>query len=241
MTLVYGHRGARGEAPENTIAGFLHAKAEGVAGIETDIALTADHIPVIHHNPELADGRLIRDVKRSFMPEIPSLAEALAAVPDMDWLLEVKTFPPTPEKSFSAAIMAAAIIAVLRASGIPASRLYILAFEWQVLREFAAHAPEFPRVCLTAPPQEEDRAPWWGRGYEGLTTPQAVARCGAGTWSPLHKTLAPAQIIQAHELGLKIIPWTVNDPADFARLSPLVDGLTTDYPSRFCIKQPKRL
>ena len=60
---IYGHRGARAERPENTMDGFLHAVAFGVTGIETDIALTADFCPVLHHDPELADGRRIKDVK----------------------------------------------------------------------------------------------------------------------------------------------------------------------------------
>jgi glycerophosphoryl diester phosphodiesterase len=232
MTLIYGHRGARGEAPENTIAGFLHAKAAGVAGIETDIALTADLVPVLHHDPELADGRLIRNLPRAEMPGVPTLAEALAAVPEIDWLLEIKTFPDTPEKTFPPAIMAEAVLKTLTASFISLGRFSILAFDWQVLREFAATAPEVRLVCLTAPRQEEARDLWWGQNFESLTTPQAVARFGAPVWSPLHKTLTPAQIAQAHDLGLKIVSWTVNDPADFARLAPLVDGLTTDFPSR---------
>ena len=53
---IYGHRGARAERPENTMDGFLHAAATGVAGIETDIALSADACPVLHHDPELPDG-----------------------------------------------------------------------------------------------------------------------------------------------------------------------------------------
>ncbi len=64
MAAIYGHRGARAERPENTIEGFLHAAAQGVAGIETDIALSADACPVLHHDPELPDGRRIKDVRQ---------------------------------------------------------------------------------------------------------------------------------------------------------------------------------
>jgi glycerophosphoryl diester phosphodiesterase len=59
MATIYGHRGARAERPENTIEGFVHAVARGVAGIETDIALSADFCPVLHHDPEFSDGRRI--------------------------------------------------------------------------------------------------------------------------------------------------------------------------------------
>jgi glycerophosphoryl diester phosphodiesterase len=48
-----GHRGARGLAPENTLAAFRRALAIGVTTIETDIAVTKDLVPVTSHNPNL--------------------------------------------------------------------------------------------------------------------------------------------------------------------------------------------
>jgi glycerophosphoryl diester phosphodiesterase len=97
---IYGHRGARGEAPENTIAGFTHALKTGVSGLETDIALTADLVAVLHHDPDLPDGRLIRHTNFAELQGIPTLAAALAAFPHTHWLLEIKTFPAHPEKSY---------------------------------------------------------------------------------------------------------------------------------------------
>jgi glycerophosphoryl diester phosphodiesterase len=233
LTAIYGHRGARGEAPENTIAGFLHAQSAGVAGIETDIAVTADFCPVLHHDPALPDGRLIRDLPRAELPGLPTLAQALTAVKETDWLLEIKTFPDDSYKSHKPEIMVPAVLAALDASKVAPGRIRILAFEWRVLDLIRARAPFLRLVCLTAPPQEAARNIWWGRGYDDLTTPRAVARFGATIWSPLHKTLTLNQIAEARALGLRIVPWTVNDPEDFARLAPLVDGITTDYPGRF--------
>src|SRR5439155_21621382 len=47
--LLFGHRGARGEAPENTLAGFAHARRAGVAAFELDVRPTADgRLAVIH-------------------------------------------------------------------------------------------------------------------------------------------------------------------------------------------------
>lgn len=48
-----GHRGCRGLRPENTLAGFQHAMALGVSGFEFDIAVTADGVPVLYHDPAL--------------------------------------------------------------------------------------------------------------------------------------------------------------------------------------------
>jgi len=233
MTAVYGHRGARGEAPENTIAGFRHARAAGVAAIETDIAVTADFCPVLHHDPDLPDGRLIHDCHVSDLGGVPTLVEALTEISDIDWLLEIKTFPDQSHKSHPPATMVGAVLAALSAARIPFSRIRVLAFDWSVLDDVRRRAPDLHLVCLTAPPQERAQSIWWGRGHDGLTTPRAVARFGAATWSPHHAALTLEQIAEAHALGLRVVPWTVNDPADFSRLAPLVDGITTDFPTRF--------
>ncbi len=63
---LQGHRGARGLAPENTIAGFARALTVGVTTLELDIAITRDDVLVISHDPALnpditrsADGRFL--------------------------------------------------------------------------------------------------------------------------------------------------------------------------------------
>lgn len=94
--LVIGHRGAPGEAPENTIASFEAAVDAGAEAIEFDVALSADGVPVIAHdeNLERVSGQEVRvsqldlaelrmlDVSRTLRtwptPErIPTLAEVL--------------------------------------------------------------------------------------------------------------------------------------------------------------------
>ncbi|MFO7634224.1 MAG: glycerophosphodiester phosphodiesterase family protein [Caldilinea sp.] len=60
--------------------------------------------------------------------------------------------------------------------------------------------------------------------------PDLVSR-GADIWSPDFTTLSQALLDEAHELGLTVIPWTVNEPADMQRLIEMgVDGLITDRP-----------
>ena len=233
MIPIFGHRGARGEAPENTMAGFRHAAFCGVSGIETDISLTADLCPVLHHDPKLPDGRLIRDLNQAELPGVPTLAQALSALPAMDWLIEIKTFPPQPGLSHPPAVMVEAVLKVIEQSGVNPARIALLAFDWAVLREAARRAPDLRLVCLSAPDQEAARAAWWGSGFGGLSTAQAVARFGAGTWAPWHGTLQDDEIHQARQLGLKVIAWTINEPADFQRLSPWLDGVITDHPTRF--------
>ncbi len=52
-TLIYAHRGASKLAPENTMPAFELAKAAGAEGIETDVQLTKDHIPILIHDENL--------------------------------------------------------------------------------------------------------------------------------------------------------------------------------------------
>jgi glycerophosphoryl diester phosphodiesterase len=232
LPLIYGHRGARGEKPENTIAGFLHAKSVGVAGIETDIAMTADLVPVMHHDPELPDGRLIRNFSRADLPDVPTLAETLAAVPDMTWLLEIKTYPPHPGKSHPPRDVVSRVLEVLDATNTDPAKIAIKAFDWEVLREVARQRPNLRRICLTAPDTAAAWDLWWGSGANALL-PEAVAETGAYAWSAFHKTLKAEKIERAKALGLKVFAWTVNEATDFDRLAPLVDGIVTDYPSRY--------
>lgn len=60
MIAVFGHRGARGLAPENTLAGFRLASHLGLTGVEFDVGMTADNVPIVHH-----DARLHRDIARN--------------------------------------------------------------------------------------------------------------------------------------------------------------------------------
>ncbi len=58
--VIYGHRGARGVLPENTMEGFRWLRAHGVPGVEIDVQLGADGVPVVIHDP-LIPAQLARD------------------------------------------------------------------------------------------------------------------------------------------------------------------------------------
>jgi glycerophosphoryl diester phosphodiesterase len=229
---IYGHRGARAERPENTMEGFHHAKSLGLPGIETDIAMTRDFVAVLHHDAALPDGRLIKSLNYNELPTyIPTLDKAVHEVPDIDWLLEIKTYPPAPGDTHTPPQMVEHLLACL--TDIDPARLRILAFDWSVLRAVAQQAPELRRICLTEPKTEAARDLWWGPEYRGMTIPEAVAASGAAGWSAFHATLTEPEISAAKTLGLEIFAWTVNDIASFHRLSPLIDGTITDSPSSF--------
>jgi glycerophosphoryl diester phosphodiesterase len=76
---------------------------------------------------------------------------------------------------------------------------------------------------------------WWDGptpGDFGGSVPRVVAAEAAGAcWAPGYRDLTQAQVQEAHALGLRVVPWTVNGPADMARFIAWgVDGLCTDRP-----------
>jgi glycerophosphoryl diester phosphodiesterase len=80
--IAFGHRGARAHAPENTLAGFELALKLGATGLESDVWLTADGVPVLDHDgvvrKSLRRNRPIAEMHRSALPRhIPSLAELI--------------------------------------------------------------------------------------------------------------------------------------------------------------------
>jgi glycerophosphoryl diester phosphodiesterase len=85
-------------------------------------------------------------------------------------------------------------------------------------------------------PGADGASPW----HAGLriadqrgSVPALVKAAGCGTWSMFWRNLTPALADEAHALGLKVVPWTVNDPSQMRRLIDIgVDGIITDYPDR---------
>lgn len=79
--IAFAHRGARAHAPDNTIESFELALRLGATGLESDVWLTCDGVPVLDHDGIVKQGlrrRPIADLARAQLPpHIPSLAEML--------------------------------------------------------------------------------------------------------------------------------------------------------------------
>jgi glycerophosphoryl diester phosphodiesterase len=155
--------------------------------------------------------------------------------------VEVKTFPERPQLSASPEAFAQALRADLEATG-SASLVAVLAFDWRVLSAAQRLMPQIALAALTEEQPGEDTvrlgsarpSPWLG-GLDPHSFDSSVARLvqasGAGTWGPDYLDLDAQRIEQAHALGLRVVPWTVNDEADMERLLAFnVDGMITDRP-----------
>ena len=284
---VLGHRGARGLAPENTLAGFELGMAIGVSGFELDCAVTRDGIVVVYHdailNPDITRARggqwlesagppiwtlsydelsrydvgRIRpgsDYERRFSGQkpvdgarIPRLAElfTLARKPGNERLtfcLEIKSSPLTPERTTDPVDFARRVVDVVHEFGMSA-RVSILSFDWNTLAAAKEIAPEIPLTCLTAEQSWQDnivsrhRASSWTAPLHvsqfGGSLPRTVKAAGAAAWAPYFEEISRERIEEAHALGLKVVTWTANEPADLRRLIEWgVDAIITDYPDR---------
>ena len=155
--------------------------------------------------------------------------------------VETKLDPLRPVETMSPLAFARALVDVIRGAGM-ASRTTIQSFDWRTLRLLRELAPEIELVALTDQQPDEDtieagkpgKSPWLGDldvdNHNG-SVPQLVKELGAAVWSPHARDVTPALVIEAHSLGISVIPWTVNDPKDMAlAIGAGVDGLISDRP-----------
>ena len=280
---LQGHRGARGLAPENTLAGFRTALDLGVTTLETDLAVTKDEVVVISHDPLLnADltrldgqwiataGPVIRtltlaDLKRYDIgrlnpaskyaqqyPEqkpvdgerFPTIEEFFAmAGPDVRFNIEIKTNPNKPELTLDPERFAELAVTAIR-KGNAGARSTIQSFDWRGLLASRRLAPDIATACLSIESNNFDTvgrasaqpSPWLGgldlKAHDS-SVPKLAKAAGCAVWSPFWRNVTAESVKEAQALGLKVVPWTVNNPADMAQLIDLgVDGLITDYPDR---------
>ncbi|MEZ4560108.1 MAG: glycerophosphodiester phosphodiesterase family protein [Caldilineaceae bacterium] len=106
------------------------------------------------------------------------------------------------------------LVALIEEYGLD-ERVIVQSFDHRSLQAVAQLNPTLPLAALTA----------GGRAVE------AYAALGATIWSPRARDVTPDLLDRAHTAGLRVIPWTVNDPDDMRRLIDLgVDGIITDRP-----------
>jgi glycerophosphoryl diester phosphodiesterase len=279
---LQAHRGARGLLPENTLAGFERALAIGVTTLELDIAITADGVPVISHDPALhpaltrdpsgrwlaGTGPLIRSLTlaqlqqydvgrldpaspyaRDFphqqprdgerIPTLAALFERVKALgaDHVQFAIETKIHPDRPQETVDVAEFVDRVLAVVRQAGMT-ERVRIISFDWRTLQRVQQLAPSVGTVYITI---ENPRAnnvlhPVMTAGLSWHTHRSAAAMikaAGGGFWSPNFHNIDAGKVKAAQQLGLRVIPWTVNETADMERLIAWgVDGIVTDYPDR---------
>ena len=153
--------------------------------------------------------------------------------------IETKLSPDKPDETPLPEPFARALVDQIRKAGV-AGRSTIQSFDWRTLQVVQRIAPEIPTAYLTLQRRfdnigaERAEGSNWTAGYQYRvhgSVPKMVKAAGGGTWSAFHGDLDAAKVKEAQALGLKVLAWTVNDPAQMARVLDYgIDGLITDRP-----------
>ena len=176
---------------------------------------------------------------------VPRLADVFALVKKsgnetVRFNIETKIFPVAPGLTTTPEDFARKLIAAIRAGGME-HRAAIQSFDWRTLQVVQKEAPEIPTVYLTVEKgfmdsiQRDKPSSPWTAGFHvsrhGGSIPRMVKAAGAAVWSPYHAETTREQVKEAQALGLKVVVWTVNEPADMRRLIGWgVDGIISDRP-----------
>jgi glycerophosphoryl diester phosphodiesterase len=245
---VFAHRGASGEAPENTLPAFALGVEQGADILEMDVHQTRDGVVVVCHDPSVdrtTDGsglistmtfdelrqldagyRFTADGGKTFPYRgkgirIPTLKEVLAAFPDHPLNIEIKAHDRW---------LVARTCALLDDAGRFADGSVVLAaFEHDLMKLIRHHVPKGSHTALSV------RETRWFLQYIWLPGTRFCSR-GRAFQVPVKKKLlrvvTPRFVKFAHKLGLEVHPWTINDEKEMRRLIAMgVDGLFTNYPA----------
>jgi glycerophosphoryl diester phosphodiesterase len=239
-TLNIAHRGAAGDAPENTLAAFELAVAQGAEGIELDVQLSADGVPVVIHDKWLRrttsgkglvsvhtaaelrgldagswfNRKFPKKARREYVGlRIPTLAEAFAWVGERRCLalVELKQGLTSPP-----GIERAVREAIYRAD--VAHLTTVISFDHASLRRL----------------RRLDAAISLGASFKRpLLAVRRAKLLGAECVAPHWPYATRGFVRRAHRAGLRVMVWTVNQPRGMQRLvERSVDGIITDHPAR---------
>lgn len=239
-TLIFAHRGAAGDAPENTLAAFEWALRQGADGIECDVHLSAEGVPVVIHDARLErttsgsgwvgehslaalkrldagswfNERNPAKARRDFVRQrIPLLEETLWWVRRRGCkaLVEIK------EGGAASPGIEAKILQTIRSTG-TASQVTAISFDRAALGRLH-------ELDATLPLGVSFRRP--------LLALRRAKLVGARMVVPHWAFASRGFIRRAHMAALQVVVWTVNQPRSMRRkLADGVDGIITDYPAR---------
>lgn len=211
-----GHRGAPRRYLENTLPAFSEALRLGADAVELDVHVTADGLPVVHHDPVLSarvapasfvrkaiasiEGASIPSIDLGAGSRIPRLAEVLEAMREKKAYVEVK------EGDIQA------VADVIDASGTPCA---VHSFDHEAIVSARRVAPHIPRGVLFDDWPESPAA--------------IVERTAARDVWPKNSLVTAARVTEIHAMGCRVIVWTVNDAGRIRELVEWgVDGICSD-------------
>ncbi|MHA7686715.1 glycerophosphodiester phosphodiesterase family protein [Corynebacterium evansiae] len=167
--------------------------------------------------------------------QLQDVFDIAAADPQMRFNIETKIEAEEPDKSAEPQEFVDAILPVVRANK-ATSRTTIQSFDWRSLPLVRKAQPDISLALLYSAKTWASGSKWTGDvDYDqvGGDVNKAATQLGAEILSPEYKLATPENVASAHEAGLQVLPWTVNEKPDMqAVIDAKVDGLITDYPTR---------
>ena len=183
------------------------------------MAVTKDDVAVVSHDPVLKSGAPIHALTRDELPgEIPTLDQVfeLGRGNAVQFDVETKIFPGQPELTPGPEELTKLVLDSIRRLGVE-SRVMLLSFDPRTLRAMKRMEPSIRRSAL----------------FETARDWMEVAReFEATALSPEYRLVTPERVAEAHAAGLAVIPWTANQPRDWARLAEAgCDAIIADDPA----------
>ena len=212
--LILAHRGYHAAVPENTLAAFEAAIALGVDGIETDVRISRDGLPVLIHNRVTSSGQAVADSSRSEIEQaeghaVPTLEQVLERFPAMLWNIEIKTTQALPS--------VIEILAQYQAN----RRILVTSFRHDVVAECASSLKLDCGLLVAHRP----------RSLDSLLADPDHARINHLVWD--YNIVDAALLKQAAAAGFRNFIYGPVTTAEHDYCRELgVDGVITDYPQR---------
>ena len=218
--LCIGHRGARGHAPENTLASVRKAIELGADWIEIDVYWVDGELVVFHDDrlERVTNGKgLLMDQSFDYLrnldagegEQIPTLGEVFEVAGGKVGINVELKGPGTAEP----------VMRFLQERGVDLSRVLLSSFRHDELRlvQQLESGIQLGALVVELP-------------VDAIEQAQAL---GAWSINPAKEVVTEAFVVAAHAAGLQVLVFTVNEVAEMERLRGLgVDGLFTDYPDR---------
>lgn len=209
MISVIAHRGASVACPENTLEAFAEAVRQGADGVELDVRRSRDGALVVRHDPLPVDGPLPAG--------LPELEAALDVCRGLLVNVEVKNLPHEPGWDPEEQV-AADVVALLGERG-RRDRVVVSAFTVATLDAVRSADPSVPTGLLTL------------AAFDQAAALALVVERGHAALHPRHEGLTPELVAAAHEAGVAVTTWTVDDPDRLRAVAALgVDAVITNVP-----------
>jgi glycerophosphoryl diester phosphodiesterase len=225
MVYVIGHRGAAGHAPENTLTSFHKAVQLGADMVELDVHLCATGEPVVIHDDTVdrttdGSGR-VRDLSLEDLRRLDAGGgERVPTLVDVIDEMSGRTALNVELKGLGCVDRVHEVISDAVGDGLMSQDGFLVSSFHLGMLEWMRALSDDVRLGVLV---KEDPAQVF----------DFAQRIHAYSVNPYHKRMGLEFVSSAHGRGLKVYPWTVNEPGDIAKAKAMgVDGIISDYPER---------